>query len=327
LIKKLSIITLSLLLSSAFANNYVVLIDEKTNSYEVGGFTDNVETSEWGLKETNCSVDKTESEVYYGSTYLQTETCIEEYERTVTTTRTYTNGSSEIISVGQEISQNTLPLTTKNITGTHLESSCKGILDNNYSVGDGVYSINNSKLFSVYCDMTTNGGGWTMVTAQFEQDPVINWNEGIQSDYDPTLSTKKGFALNTSEIPPHSQISMSQTNYDGMNTSNKYFNYVYTTGNIPVTHITELSSNSLYAIHRNTSEFFGRHDPEAEKGTLNEWYDTLTIDLVDELVYGQYSFAFSPENTAGREHYRGYSYNGESLVLSSESGAWVVWVR
>lgn len=326
--KKLGIITLSLLSSSAFSNNYVVLIDEKTNSYEVGGFTDNVETSEWILKETNCSVDKTESEVYYGKTYLQTETCVEEYERTITKIRTYSNGSSEIMSVKQEINQSTLIPTTKNIIGTHLESSCKNILENGYSNGNDVYTIDNNKLFPVYCDMTTNGGGWTMIFALFEQDNVNTWNEGIQSDYDPTLSTSKSFTLSTTEIPRHSEISFSQTNALGLMASSHYFDFVYSPLNIGLQTIKEKTTNLSYHIHRDDQRNYGWHDPDdyviGTGGIGHVWSNTLTIN---KILIGQRTFDFAYSINHVNPERRGYAYNGVDMQLTNQTGGWTLWVR
>ena len=118
-------------------------------------------------------------------------------------------------------------------------SSCKDILDSGNHTGNGVYTITNGSAYSVYCDMTTSGGGWTLVSAQFDSNP-IGWNEGIQGDYDPTLSTGQSFTLNSSELPPHSQSTFFANEPNG-NPSAKstYFEYVYTTGQISKDVITD----------------------------------------------------------------------------------------
>ncbi len=69
----------------------------------------------------------------------------------------------------------------------NLPLSCKEILDNNKSRWDWVYSIypwNNIDPLDVYCDMTTDWGGWTLI-ANVNWDPsLINSSEWLWNIYD-----------------------------------------------------------------------------------------------------------------------------------------------
>lgn len=200
--------------------------------------------------------------------------------------------------------------------------SCLDIKTVKPETASGVYSITvGGNAFDAYCDMESAGGGWTMVVAQFDVDPVRNWNEGIQGDYDPTLSTRRGFALSSAQIPSHTQTGFGR---DHLATYADYANYTYTTGDIPA--VTVSGFKGAYHIYRHSTLHYSFHDPEMSELLLGvaeggEWHQTLSFDKVG----GRFTWAFSPLNTL--PHQRSYAMGGVLVASAQQDHAWTVWVR
>lgn len=173
--------------------------------------------------------------------------------------------------------------------------------------------------FKVYCDMISDWWWWTMISAQFESDPVTNWNEWIQADYDPILSTSKSFALATSYIPLHNQIWLGR--WDDA-TFVDYVNWKYITWNIPVTSMKSPKTWFFYQAHRNTALFYNFHNPEETTQNVAARNNTLTFD---KFWVRWYTWAFTPNHTSSIA--RWYSLNWVWYETTTETYAWTIWVR
>jgi hypothetical protein len=134
-------------------------------------------------------------------------------------------------------------------------------------------------------------------------------------------TASNGFVLNTSQIPTHTQTAFGK----GSNaTFIGYSDFVYTTGDIAKTLLTNLKDSNTYHVHRSASGYYTpHHDPENTFSPgVTIWSDTLTYDKTGGMNYS-WAFDYRESNPVSR----GYNMNGSNQVNISDYYAWTVWVR
>lgn len=192
--------------------------------------------------------------------------------------------------------------------------SCKDYLARSAAAPSGWYDIDvdgagPAPKRSFYCDMTSDGGGWTRVVRQTEASPVTDWNGGVNGS---------SYALAAEFLPPHTQVAFGK---DEVATAIDYVNWTYTTGNIPRTAVTSPKTGQTFHVHRDTGLNYSDHDPESSHNNQESpWSNTLTFDRTGGY---DYTWAFSPKvGQAGR----GYALGG-GRYYDDDAFAWTVWVR
>ena len=211
-------------------------------------------------------------------------------------------------------------------------ASCKEILLNGDSAS-GVKTLDSG--IDVYCDMASDGGGWTMVVAQFE-GTSISWSAGKGVNYDPSLSSGLSFALSNAEIPSHTETALGKS-LDA--TFVDYFDLSYQTGNIGLTLVNGKKSGRSSYIYRNaTARYDGGNAGEDYlcQGTCatsggSAFYEAMTYDYAGGGGAGFKAWFFMPFGHTHSEY--GTEVNGASmgsdwdLGTSSQTYAWTIWVR
>ena len=210
--------------------------------------------------------------------------------------------------------------------------SCNEIYNDDNMTPSGVYPINvNDVAINVYCKMYYSGyyssmpymiGGWTLITAQKEQDAVM-WGSGINPDRDPSTYLDSSFSLSDAQTPTHSSIMF------GYSSSTTYpFDAIFPQWSSLQT--TDGAFNTIASGYDTKSRLyrvmFGKNTKQTGTGATNFVPEAGTHSLTLWTSYSanaQWAFNYNTSPTANV----GVTFSNMNLYSTDETEAWKIFVR
>ncbi|HCP47825.1 MAG TPA: hypothetical protein DIU15_17425, partial [Deltaproteobacteria bacterium] len=180
-------------------------------------------------------------------------------------------------------------------------SSCNQVVADGYSVGDGVYWINpdGAGSFPVHCDMTTDGGGWTMIL-------MVDSGDIDTFRYDSSYWTSTAL-LNETITNPAINDNMKNQAYNNLSFTEIRFDMASLGNSHTITH----PSTSALAV------FTGPHvDPGLSRADYLDWIPEANSEWDNQLNCNTKGFQVSVSQ--GNCRY-GISMNNENECNSNDS--------
>lgn len=208
------------------------------------------------------------------------------------------------------------------VAGAPTLASCKAYLAAHPGAASGNYTLDVDgggpiPAQSYYCDMTSDGGGWTKVVQQYEATPVSNWTGATSGS---------SFTLAASVIPAHTQVGFGKNN---LATAVDYVTWTYkTTDILPAVTVTSPKTSKTYQVYRASTGWYWMHDPEGLdwRTTWDAQVDARNALSLDEIGKNGANWVFSPQYGSSYVPNRGFGMNGLTYTVS-DAYAWTIWVR